>query len=77
VPDRIISRGVDGRIIEIHTVPVGTNPFAYGSKMAERDTRIGKRVVTYEVVSSHGDIFIACTTPDRWLDLMKRHAEGP
>src|SRR5216684_189679 len=34
-PDRIISRTAHGSTFEVHSVPLDTNPFIYGSKLAE------------------------------------------
>jgi hypothetical protein len=73
MPDRIISHKVGGSIFEVHSVPVDTDPFAYGSKIAERDRRIGNGILLYEVLSPFGEIFVPCSTPDRWFDLSKRH----
>lgn len=51
-------------------MPLGTNPFAYGSKLAEIDRRFGKPVATYEVVSRHREILVSCSAPDRWNELV-------
>jgi hypothetical protein len=66
---------VGGGIFEVHAVPVGTDPFAYGSKIAERDRRIGNGVLIYEVLSPFGEIFVPCSSPDRWFDLSMRHGK--
>jgi hypothetical protein len=74
--DRIISRIANGNIFEVCTVPLDTNPFAYGSKLAEIDRRLGKSVATYEVVSRHRDILVSCSTPDRWNELVAMYPDG-
>ena len=72
-PDRIISRTAHGSTFEVHSVPLDTNPFIYGSKLAEVDKRLRNPVATYELLSPYGEIFVACTTPDRWKELSARH----
>jgi hypothetical protein len=72
--DRIASRRADGTVFEVHTVPIRSNPFAYGSRLAEIDRRQRNPVATYEVISPHGEIFVACTTPGRWFELIERWA---
>lgn len=66
--DRIISRMADGNIFEVCAVPLGTNPFAYGSKLAEIDRRFGKPVAAYEVVSPYRKISVSA--PSRWNELV-------
>jgi ribosomal protein S18 acetylase RimI-like enzyme len=76
LPDRIISREANGNVVEVHSVPVQTNPFAYGAKMAETDRRLGRPVATYEVISPFGEIFVSCTSTGRWQELMEKYAKG-
>lgn len=66
----------DGGTFEVHTVPLDTNPFTYGSKLAEIDRRWGKAVATYEVLSRYREIFVSCSAPDRWNDLITQHSGG-
>ena len=76
MPDRIISREANGNVVEVQSVPVQTDPFAYGAKMAEMDRRLGRPVATYEVISPFGEIFVSCTSIGRWQELMEKYAKG-
>jgi hypothetical protein len=76
LPDRIISREANGNVVEVHSVPARTDPFAYGATIAETDRRLRRQVATYEVISPFGEIFVSCTSIGRWQELMQRYAEG-
>jgi hypothetical protein len=74
MPDRIISRKADGCVFEVASVLIGTNPFAYGAKIAEMDRRLGRPVATYEVLWPFREIFVSATSVGRWQQLEEEHS---
>ena len=72
--DRIISRKADGCVFEVASVLIGTNPFAYGAKIAEMDIRLGRPVATYEVLWPFREIFVSSTSVGRWQQLEEEHS---
>jgi hypothetical protein len=74
--DRIVSRKADGSTFEVHSVPVGENPFTFGSNLAEVDRRLRNPVATYQVYSAHGEFWLTCTTKDRWQELSAKHCNS-
>jgi hypothetical protein len=74
IPDRIISRKADGCVFEVASVLIGTNPFAYGAKIAEMDRRLGRPVATYEVLWPFREIFVSSTSVGRWQQLEEEHS---
>jgi len=74
MPDRVISRKADGCVFEVASVLIGTNPFAYGAKIAEMDRRLGRPVATYEVLWPFREIFVSSTSVGRWQQLEEEHS---